>query len=113
MRSVVVSLLLTIRVSLRDRAALQLEILALRHQLHVLNRSRPQRLRLTQADRMLWVFGFATEKIEDLEDVADNLTQRAVAKLNATDIYKARIAAFVKPEPVWQIRRRRRRRRRY
>ena len=36
MRSVVISLLLTIRVSLRDRAALQLEILALRHQLHVL-----------------------------------------------------------------------------
>ena len=56
MRSVIVSLLLTIRVSLRDRAALQLEILALRHQLHVLNRSRPQRLRLTQADRMLWVW---------------------------------------------------------
>jgi putative transposase len=55
MRSVVVSLLRTIRVSLRDRA-LQLEILALRHQLHVLNRSRPQRLRLTQADRMLWVW---------------------------------------------------------
>ena len=56
MRSVVVSLLLTLRVSLRDRAALQLEILALRHQLHVVNRSRPQRLRLTQADRMLWVW---------------------------------------------------------
>jgi hypothetical protein len=56
MRSVVVSLLLTILVSLRDRAALQLEILALRHHLHVLNRSRPQRLRLTQADRMLWVW---------------------------------------------------------
>jgi hypothetical protein len=36
MRSVVVSLLLTIRVSLRDRAVLQLEILALRHQLHML-----------------------------------------------------------------------------
>jgi transposase InsO family protein len=56
MRSVVVSLLLTILVSLRGRAALQLEILALRHQLHVLNRSRPQRLRLTLADRMLWVW---------------------------------------------------------
>jgi putative transposase len=56
MRSVVISLLLTIRVSLRDRAALQLEILALRHQLHVVNRSRPQRLRLTPADRMLWVW---------------------------------------------------------
>jgi putative transposase len=56
MRSVVVSLLLTLRVSLRGRAALQLEILALRHQLHVMSRSRPQRLRLTQADRMLWVW---------------------------------------------------------
>jgi putative transposase len=55
MRSVVVSLLLALRASLRDRAALQLEILALRHQLHVVNRSRPQRLRLTQADRRLWV----------------------------------------------------------
>ena len=56
MRSVIVSLLLTLRASLRDRAALQFEILALRHQLHVVNRSRPQRLRLTHADRMLWVW---------------------------------------------------------
>jgi hypothetical protein len=40
MRLVVVSLFLTIRMSLRDRAALQLEILALRHRLHVVNRSR-------------------------------------------------------------------------
>ena len=35
MRSVIVSFLLTLRASLRDRAALQLEILALRHQLQV------------------------------------------------------------------------------
>jgi putative transposase len=56
MRSVIVSLLLTLRASLRDRAALQLEILALRHQLHIVNRSRPQRLRLTHVDRMLWVW---------------------------------------------------------
>jgi hypothetical protein len=34
---------------------LQLEILALRHQLDVLNRSRRRRLHLTQADRLLWV----------------------------------------------------------
>jgi hypothetical protein len=47
MRSVIILLLSTLRASLRDRAALQLEILALRHQLHVMNRSRPQRLRLT------------------------------------------------------------------
>ena len=56
MPSVIVSLLLTLRATLRDRAALQLEILALRYQLHVINRSRPQRLRLTHADRMLWVW---------------------------------------------------------
>jgi transposase InsO family protein len=56
MRSVIVSLLLTLRATLRDRAAMQLEILALRHQLHVINRSRPQRLPLTHADRMLWVW---------------------------------------------------------
>ena len=56
MRSVIVSLLLTLRASLRDRAALQLEILALRHQLQVLERSRPRRLRLTRADRLLWVW---------------------------------------------------------
>src|SRR6185295_17848273 len=35
----------------RSRAALQLEVLALRHQLQVLNRSRPRRLRLAMADR--------------------------------------------------------------
>jgi putative transposase len=56
MRSVIVSLLLTLRATLRDRAAMLLEILALRHQLHVINRSRPQRLRFTRADRMLWVW---------------------------------------------------------
>ena len=41
---------------MRSRATLQLEILALRHQLHVLERSRPRRLRLTGADRVLWVW---------------------------------------------------------
>jgi hypothetical protein len=56
MRSVIVSLLVALRASLRSRAALQLEILALRHQLNVVNRSRPPRRRLTHADRMLWVW---------------------------------------------------------
>jgi hypothetical protein len=40
---------------MRSRAALQLEILGLRHQLGVLQRSRRWRVRLTQADRLLWV----------------------------------------------------------
>lgn len=55
MMSVLLSLLLTVRTCVRSRAALQLEILALRHQLQVLNRSRPRRLRLARADRLLWV----------------------------------------------------------
>jgi len=56
MISVLVSLLLTVRSYLRSRAALQLEVIALRHQLEVLNRSRPRRLRLVRADRWLWAW---------------------------------------------------------
>src|ERR1700674_5090955 len=40
----------------RSRAALQLENLALRHQLHVLRRQRPGRPRLFAIDRLLWVW---------------------------------------------------------
>jgi putative transposase len=56
MMTVLVSLPLTIRTCLRTRAALHFELLALRHQIHVLQRSRPQRLRLTRTDRLLWVW---------------------------------------------------------
>jgi putative transposase len=56
MRSVLTSLLATMRVSMRNRAPLHLEILALRHQLQVLQRSRRRRVHLTQADRLLWVW---------------------------------------------------------
>lgn len=46
-----------IRQSLRNRAALQAEILALRHQLLVLHRScRDRRPNLSTADRLLWVW---------------------------------------------------------
>jgi putative transposase len=38
----------------RSRVSLHLEIIALRHQLTVLNRSRRTRLRLTRVDRMFW-----------------------------------------------------------
>jgi hypothetical protein len=55
MMSVLLSFLLTLRSSARSRVALQLEILALRHQLQVLQRARPRRLRLAKADRWLWV----------------------------------------------------------
>jgi hypothetical protein len=53
--SVLVSLLLTIRSSVRSRA-LQLEVLPLRHQLRVLDRSRPGRVRLARVNRSLWVW---------------------------------------------------------
>jgi len=40
----------------RSRAVLELENLALRHQLHVLRRQRPGRPRLIAIDRLLWVW---------------------------------------------------------
>src|ERR1700682_359785 len=46
--------LLSFRV--RSRASLELEVVALRHQVAVLRRQRPGRLRLLCADRLLWVW---------------------------------------------------------
>ena len=40
---------------LRRRASLELELIALRHQVSVLRRQRPGRLRLFSTDRLLWV----------------------------------------------------------
>jgi putative transposase len=54
MKSVLLSFLLTLRTWAHSRVALQLEVLALRHQLQVLQRTRPRGLRLTKADRWLW-----------------------------------------------------------
>ena len=56
MLSVLIAIFRTARLSLRSRAVLQLEILALRHQVHVLQRSRRRRVRLTHADRLLWIW---------------------------------------------------------
>ena len=56
MMSVFLALLLTLRSCARSRAVLQLEVLALRHQLEVLQRSQPRRRLLAQADRLLWVW---------------------------------------------------------
>jgi hypothetical protein len=50
--SVLLCFLLTLRTSARSRAELQLEVLALRHQPQVLQRSRPRQLRLAKADRL-------------------------------------------------------------
>ena len=56
MLAVLISFLLTLRGLVRSRVALHVEVLALRHQLQVLQRSRPRRLRLMKADRWLWTW---------------------------------------------------------
>jgi hypothetical protein len=53
--SAFLSVLQTLRTSAHSRAALQLEILPLRHQLQVLQRTRPRRLRLATTDRCVWI----------------------------------------------------------
>ena len=50
------TLLAALRAIFRSRAALELENLALRHQIGVLQRSTTKRPKLTAGDRMLWVF---------------------------------------------------------
>jgi len=57
MFTLVVSLLFSVQAFFRTRAALQAEILALRHQLLVLQRSsRGHKLRLSSTDRAFWVW---------------------------------------------------------
>ena len=53
--SLLLSLLLTRRTWACSRAVLQLEILALRHQLQVLARNRPRQVRVAMADRWFWI----------------------------------------------------------
>ena len=50
------TLLGTLSSMFRSRAVLELENVALRHQVGVLRRSARKRLRLTPADRLLWVW---------------------------------------------------------
>jgi hypothetical protein len=56
MMSVLISVLAMLRGVAQSRAALHLEVLALRHQPQVLQRSRPRRLRLATMDRWLWAW---------------------------------------------------------
>jgi hypothetical protein len=55
MSSLFVALFALVASSFRTRAALQAEILALRHQLAVCQKNAPRRLRLHRCDRLLWV----------------------------------------------------------
>ena len=56
MHTILSLLLSAILPSLRGRASLQLELIALRHQLLVLERKRTAQFRLTRIDRFLWVW---------------------------------------------------------
>jgi hypothetical protein len=49
------TLLASVRSIFQSRAALELENLALRHPIAVLRRSAAKRLKLTSADRLLWI----------------------------------------------------------
>jgi putative transposase len=55
MSSLFVALFALVASSFRTRTALQAEILALRHQLAVIQKNAPPRLRLQRSDRLLWV----------------------------------------------------------
>src|SRR5262245_20089587 len=58
MGAIVRLLLATVRSFFRPRSRLQLEILLLRHQLNVLRRAAPRQPRLTNGDRLLFVWLF-------------------------------------------------------
>src|SRR5262249_14231987 len=51
-----IALLALVASTFRTRAAQQAEIVALRHQIAVLQQSAPRRLRLRQSDRLLWIW---------------------------------------------------------
>jgi len=55
MLTALMTLLATLSSIFRSRAALELENLALRHQIGVLRRTAAKRLKLTSADHLLWI----------------------------------------------------------
>ena len=55
MADLLITIFAALKSTLRTRASLQLEILALPHQLIMLQRSNRKRLRLRAWDRILWV----------------------------------------------------------
>ena len=56
MTTIVSALLSVLSFRFRSRASLELELVALRHQLAVLRRQRPGRLRILATDRLLWMW---------------------------------------------------------
>ena len=75
MSPVFVALFALLASTFRTRAAQQAEIVALRHQIAVLQRNAPRRLRLKQSDRLLWILlsrfwsGWTSESVLSLLDV--------------------------------------------
>ncbi len=67
MRKILLYLLDSVLSSVRSRAAIELEIIALRHQLEVLQRTRPARFRLTRLDRIIWLLLYRLWQGDDLE----------------------------------------------
>ena len=55
MTALFIALLASLRATIRSRVELAAEILALRHQLAVLQRTAPKRPRLRPIDRLLWM----------------------------------------------------------
>ncbi len=55
MTALFVALLASLRATIRSRLELAAEVLALRHQLAVLQRTTPKRPRLRPIDRLVWV----------------------------------------------------------
>jgi hypothetical protein len=55
MTALFIALLASLRAAIRSRLELAAEILALRHQLAVLQRTAPKRPRLRRIDRLLWM----------------------------------------------------------
>jgi len=55
MPALFIALFAALRCTVPSRLDLEAEVLALRHQLAVLQRQAPRRLRLGRADRFLWV----------------------------------------------------------
>src|SRR5437762_14072326 len=56
MNSVLIAFFAVLASSFRTSASLRAEILALRHQLAVLQANAPRHLRLKRSDRVLWLF---------------------------------------------------------
>jgi hypothetical protein len=99
--SVLLSLLLSLRTWVRSRAALQLEVLALRHQLQVLQRTRPRRLRLAKADRWLRGQGIDGGVIETLAGSSAATTTKHDESMLEQEIPTARFSILGVKATIW------------